>query len=82
MCVCLSGYLPIVEYLLEHGADVEARAVNGTTPLRAAAFEGHVLVVRKLIQKQAEVRLKHYQKFSISIIIVLTLDVLLFKQSV
>jgi len=37
------------QLIREHGADVSARSVDGSTPLHWAAREGHAPVVRLLL---------------------------------
>jgi ankyrin repeat protein len=48
------GYLPVVQALLQGGADVD-KADNGTTPLIIASQMGHVPVVQALLQGGADV---------------------------
>jgi len=50
-----NGWLPAVKYLVEElGADVNARDVNGFTPLHHAASRGDVPVIRFLIEHGAD----------------------------
>jgi ankyrin repeat protein len=48
------GDLPIVQTLVEHGAEIEKPNPQGGTPLRAAADAGHVDVVRWLLERGAK----------------------------
>ena len=51
----LSGDLPKVQALLKQGADIEATAYEGLTPLEAAAKQGHLDVLEYLIDHGAAV---------------------------
>ena len=44
-----TGFLGAVKLLIERNADVDGRTPTGSTPLRAAAYEGHLDVVRCLV---------------------------------
>jgi ankyrin repeat protein len=52
------GHLEVVRFLLDSGADVDARAPNQATPLMFAARNGHIEVARLLIERGADVDLK------------------------
>ena len=54
--------LPIVELLLRHGADVNARDYGDNTPLHAAAAAGKLEIVRALLAKQADARAVNRQR--------------------
>ena len=47
---CNHGYLEIVKALIEHGADVNVRGLDGDTPLHDAAVNGHEEITIVLIQ--------------------------------
>ncbi len=49
------GFLPLVNLLLDAGAEVDARDSNGFTPLIDAAEQGRTLVVRALLLAGAKV---------------------------
>jgi ankyrin repeat protein len=49
------GHLPVVERLIEQGAEVQARSKSGFTPLLFAVREGHIDVARVLLKAGAEV---------------------------
>lgn len=53
-----SGRLEEVEQLLSEGADINARAGNGMTPLILASWNGHTKVVELLLRKGADVNAK------------------------
>jgi ankyrin repeat protein len=46
----------LAEVLIEAGTDVNQPAVNGITPLMAAAYGGHDAIVKKLLAKGADPR--------------------------
>lgn len=48
----------MVQLLLEHGADIEAKDGYGWTPLLLAAQKGHEAVVRLLLEKGANIEAK------------------------
>ena len=47
---CNHGYLEIVRTLIEHGADVSVKGLDGDTPLHDAAVNGHEEITIALIQ--------------------------------
>lgn len=52
---CRGVHFPVVEYLLEMGADVNAGDMNGIQPLHSAASRGHAASVALLIDNGAAV---------------------------
>ena len=48
---CMNGYLPIAQFLLQNGANVHERTVDGNTALILAAKAGHAHVVHWLVEK-------------------------------
>jgi len=52
---CAKGHLAAVKWLLSHGAQIEARNQNGSTPLHAAAAAGSTEVALRLIEAGASV---------------------------
>ena|SRR5579862_769955 len=50
-----SGDLPTIQALLKKGANIEATAFDGLTPLDAAAKHGHLDVLKYLIDEGASV---------------------------
>ena len=50
----VSGHTPAVAFLLERGADVNARNRDGNTALHGAAFLGHAEVVELLLKNGAD----------------------------
>jgi ankyrin repeat protein len=55
------GHVEVARALIDHGADVTARAIDGHTPLHEASGKGHIDVVRFLVEHGADVtaRNKH-----------------------
>ena len=49
------GKLEVVRYLLDEGADVNARENWGGTPLLEAAYYGHVDVIKELLLRGADI---------------------------
>lgn len=49
------GHADVVEYLLEHKADIEAKTCQNETPLMDAAYGGYLDVVKLLLEKGANV---------------------------
>ncbi|RSL98385.1 hypothetical protein CEP52_010378 [Fusarium oligoseptatum] len=50
---CREGHLEIVNLLLQHGADIEAKESDGSTPFDSACWKGHKDVVELLLSKGA-----------------------------
>jgi ankyrin repeat protein len=46
----------LVDFLLERGADVNARRRDGMTALHSAAYRGHLRVIRRLLEAGADVQ--------------------------
>ena len=55
---CQEGYLPIVEYLISKGANIEAKDEDDWTPLKLASTCGRFHVAKYLISKGANTNLK------------------------
>src|SRR2546425_4436111 len=49
------GRAPVVRYLLDEGADVNAREKLGGTPLMEAAYFGYLEVIKELLFRGAEI---------------------------
>jgi ankyrin repeat protein len=49
------GKLDVVRYLLDEGANVNARESSGSTPLAEAAYYGHVNVIKELLLRGADI---------------------------
>lgn len=52
---CYGGYVDIARVLIEHGAKIDVRTVDGETPLKLAERSGHAEVVQ-LIEEEVESR--------------------------
>ncbi|RSL60417.1 hypothetical protein CEP53_005440 [Fusarium sp. AF-6] len=50
---CREGHLEIVNLLLQHGADIEAKESDGSTPFDSACWKGHKDVVELLLSRGA-----------------------------
>jgi ankyrin repeat protein len=53
------GHVPVIAYLLDEHAYIDAESPNGTTPLMMAARYGSPEAVKHLIQAGADIRLKN-----------------------
>jgi len=53
------GHLSIVEYLVNHKADINEKNNDNWTPLHLAADYGHLSVVEYLVNQKAEINLKN-----------------------
>eukprot|EP01116_Phalansterium_solitarium_P024696 TRINITY_DN9119_c0_g1_i1.p1 TRINITY_DN9119_c0_g1~~TRINITY_DN9119_c0_g1_i1.p1 ORF type:complete len:1155 (+),score=322.34 TRINITY_DN9119_c0_g1_i1:118-3465(+) len=51
----LASSAPMVEYLLRHGADPDARTSNGICPLHVVAFDGQLRAIEALVNAGANV---------------------------
>jgi len=49
------GVSDMVEFMLDHGADINAPGEDGWTPLHFAAAHGHTFIVRFLLDNGARV---------------------------
>jgi len=49
------GHEKIAAFLLEKGADVDARGIESATPLYEASFRGHTEVIKLLLEHKAEI---------------------------
>jgi ankyrin repeat protein len=54
-----AGHINVAEYLLSKGLQIDARAVDGTTPLSRAASNGFVEMVRFLLDRGANVEARN-----------------------
>ena len=53
------GHVPVIEYLLDNSAYIDAESPNGTTPLMMAAMYGSPEAVKHLIQAGADLQVKN-----------------------
>jgi len=58
MLAARDNHLPVVKYLIEHGADVNAKDNDDETALMEAADNGHLPVVQYLVEHGADVNAK------------------------
>jgi len=55
------GHLSIVEYLVNHKADINAKNKDNHTPLHYAAYNGHLSVVEYLVNQKADINAKNVE---------------------
>jgi uncharacterized protein len=53
------GHVPVIEFLLDNSAYIDAESPNGTTPLMMAAMYGSPEAVKHLIQAGADLQIKN-----------------------
>jgi len=53
------GHVPVIHFLLEHSAYIDAESPNGTTPLMMAAMYGTPEAVKALIQAGADLHIQN-----------------------
>jgi ankyrin repeat protein len=58
MIACGMGNLDLVNTLIDHGADINARSPGGYTALMSAALNGQLAVVERLLEKGVDVNQK------------------------
>ncbi len=58
------GILPMIDLLIENGADVDAMNLSGTTPLMIAASSNQIQVVSRLLEKGAHVDASNNKGFT------------------
>ena len=52
------GHINIIKLLLEHGADIDIRNIQGNTVLHQAAMMGNIEIINLLIQNRAHIQAK------------------------
>ena len=57
-CAVASGFIPLVEFLLKHGADPDIPNKHGNTALRQAVYEGDIELCTTLINAGAAVNIR------------------------
>ena len=60
-CAAWNGHLAVVQYLVEQGADKEAKDNAGDTALHLAAYAGELAVVQYLVEQGADKEAKNKQ---------------------
>ena len=61
---CTNGHLDIALFLLDKGAAVDAPSPNETTPIMMAIRAGNIQLVRLLLDRGADIRIRNQQGFS------------------
>lgn len=57
---CRNGHIPVAEYLLDRGANINAKGYFGGTGLHWAAIQGHKDVVQFLLEKGADATIEDH----------------------
>ena len=55
---CFNNHLPIVEYLIKKGAEIDIKDSNGKTPLHIACEKGYLPIVEYLLDKDSDIEAK------------------------
>jgi ankyrin repeat protein len=58
MLACLNGCLEIVEFFIDKIPNLNWKNKQGQTPLHAAVFSSHILVIEILLKHRADITLK------------------------
>ncbi len=58
------GYLPIVEELLKHSADINMQDCDGWSALMKSASKGHLLIVEELLKYGADINMQNSDGWS------------------
>jgi ankyrin repeat protein len=58
---CQYGHLAVARLLAEHGAEVDGKESDATTPLNAASAGGHLDIVQMLLENGADINLPDYR---------------------
>jgi ankyrin repeat protein len=61
------GKLKAVRYLLDEGADVNAREAGGSTALTEAAYNGHLEIIKELLLRGADINVVSQQGTALDI---------------
>ena len=77
-----TGEIEKVTYLLDHGADIEARDVNGNTVLLKALDNGNLELAKILLERGANPLVKNKEGLSVATAAALQFEVDLFKKLV
>ena len=59
-CAAVSGKLPVIKFLFEQGADINAISDTGSTPVRSACFMTHLEIVQYLVEKGANINTPNF----------------------
>ncbi|QWE07603.1 ankyrin repeat domain-containing protein [Polynucleobacter sp. JS-JIR-5-A7] len=61
---CAKGQLNVAQFLIANGAMIDSRAPNGTTPLMMATQAGNEELIKLLLDKGADLRMRNLNGFS------------------
>lgn len=61
---CSTGKLSVAEFLIANGAQVNALSPGETTPLMMAVSSGNDLLIKLLLDKGADIRMRNHEGFS------------------
>jgi ankyrin repeat protein len=61
---CTNGHLDIALFLVDKGAAVDAPSPNETTPIMMAIRAGNIQLVRLLLDRGADIRIRNQQGYS------------------
>jgi ankyrin repeat protein len=61
---CSTGKLSVAEFLIANGAQVNALSPSETTPLMMAVSSGNDLLIKLLLDKGADLRIRNHEGFS------------------
>jgi hypothetical protein len=61
---CSTGKLSVAEFLIANGAQINALSPSETTPLMMAVSSGNDLLIKLLLDKGADLRIRNHEGFS------------------
>jgi hypothetical protein len=61
---CSTGRLSVAEFLVANGANVNAMSPSDTTPLMMAVSSGNEVLIKFLLDKGADLRMRNHEGYS------------------